>query len=286
MSTPDLLFIIPGAFVLAFVLALAFSFFFPRKLRLMDRIRLAMQKPLLDFFGNTILGGFPKNEKGEHISRPQILTWEMTLPQLDRLTTGDVFLTQTAQYLSARFTPGKWKHSGFYIGSKEQAARLFGEESDAFLKLLPHYRRGDERLILDSSSEGVAINPFEHLSNLSRVSLLKSLCAFRLKRNPEVIRKVLEKGFTYLGLPYDYDMDTEDISSIYCSELVYHSLKEIGISIEVFKVRAGRKIITPTDLCRYLGQNANGRANFSFVCYLSAENYGLVDHAESEMAFV
>lgn len=62
-------------------------------------------------------------------------------------------------------------------------------------------------------------------------SYLESIIAFRILTNTGNLEIFLHHTLNNLGKNYDFDLITEDTSTLYCSELIYESLKKIGITL-------------------------------------------------------
>ena len=75
--------------------------------------------------------------------------------------------------------------------------------------------------------------------------------------------RFISGALAYSGLEYDYDWITEDPSAIFCSELLYHSLKAIDIHVRIRTRTISRDIFTPDDLFRFLRLQSRRRSIFS-----------------------
>ncbi len=254
-----------------FVLSMIFSFIFPEEGIISKSLRLPLQKKVMASIGDYTIKNQQIikyiNEENLIIDGENNISLSDLNNYFSKLQTGDILFTNSGQYLSSVFIPGKWKHSAIYIGSKEQLINFSGKNSNLFKSLEKYYENEKQILILDSSSEGVKIRNIESLSNLAESSYLKSLSVFRIKKDKEKIIKFLEKSKNQIGKEYDYDLITESDQELYCSELIYHSLKEIGFKINK-KNSISRKLISPDDLNNYMLNNKS----FTFVIFLEKEN--------------
>lgn len=265
------------------ILVIAASFLAPGLLPEVDELRLSAQAPVMEMAGETHLGDFLTDADGNAIDKPDMLTMALLEAPLAALSPGDIFLTESVQYLSAEFTPGKWKHAGIYLGTPGQINALFSDGS-ALRAACAGYPEHTP-LILDSGSAGVTIRPFIALSDLETVSQLKCLAVFRLRKGAADIRAYIEKAYTYLNRPYDYDMRTDDENALYCSELVYHSMHAAGIHADVRSEVAGRSLVSPADLARFFYETEAGGKAAELVGYYAAQEYALRVLTEEEFVY-
>lgn len=265
-----------------FSLGLLFSYIFPEEKIISKNVRLPLQKRVMASIGDYTINN---QQIARYISEDNLIIEgknNISLNDLEKylseLKTGDIIFTNSGKYLSSVFIPGKWKHSAIYIGSKNQLSEFFTEESEIFKKLETYYQNNEQKLIIDSSSDGVQIRDIKELSNLSQSSYLKSFAVFRINKNKEKIINFLKKSKEQVGKEYDYDLITEDEKELYCSELIYHSLKEIGFEIKREESFA-REMISPNDLVNYMI-----RSNyFSFIIFLEKENYSIKELNKLEL---
>ncbi|MCT4617174.1 MAG: YiiX/YebB-like N1pC/P60 family cysteine hydrolase [Candidatus Gracilibacteria bacterium] len=224
----------------------AFSLYNPGKLKFIDNIRIPLQAKVMATVGDYLVGDV-WIDNGEIIEGPEIISLEEVREYADKLAPGSIFLTDSERYVSSEFIDGKWKHAGIYLGKKDQIKKLFGEESKTYKKILPYYKTGEEQLKIDAGSHGVTIGDISKLSNLTKISYIKGFTAFKINIDNEKIKNFIKISLTHLGKNYDYDMITDDDKDLYCSELVYESLKNIGIKYTSFSEKMGRKIVMPQD---------------------------------------
>ena len=52
----------------------------------------------------------------------------------------------------------------------------------------------------------------------------------------------------YYDTPYDFEMNTQDDSALYCSELIYRALQKNDIELHSVSEVLNYDVITPTDL--------------------------------------
>lgn len=272
--------IIASSFLLAiiflFLSAIILSLFLPREEKFNKKIRLPIQEEIIKSIGEYTI---ENDQVMSYINTDyQIIEGQnnISINEIKRyskkLMPGDIFFTSSGKYLSGFFIPGKWKHAGIYLGTKEQVEKTFKTNPSLYNNFLKYYKSKDDILILDSSAEGVKIRKIEAISNLSSESYLKSFTAFRINKNPREVQKFLLKAMDLLGKEYDYDMNTGDEAYIYCSELIYHSLKEINITIDSKQKILNREIISPNDLLYYIVKSKKISNDFSFVFFIEKEN--------------
>lgn len=77
-----------------------------------------------------------------------------------------------------------------------------------------------------------------------------------------------------MGRDYDYDWITDDDATIFCTELLYYSLKAVGIEIEARTTIVNRDVFTPDNLFEYLMSNSGEGGSLSTtVLLLNKKNY-------------
>ena len=118
--------------------------------------------------------------------------------------------------------------------------------------------------VLDSYSGGVSVHAIQELSNMKEKSYLTHFAAFSFNGEHRLTEKFIENALNYTGRDYDYDWITEDPETIYCSELLYHTLKDVGIHISDRTITINRDIFTPDNLFRYLTLHSGKRKSFTF----------------------
>ncbi|HBG23887.1 MAG: hypothetical protein A2X17_07115 [Bacteroidetes bacterium GWF2_41_61] len=256
--------------IIAFFLSIIFSSIFPGRVKIVDKVRLFAQKPVIQWIGNIRLDNLPVVDSTKAIARVDI-DFEELRQYLESIPPGSIFLTRTRSYAITEFIPGMWKHAGIFIGTKSRLAEKFGAQSNLF-KMLDTLMSESEIYILDSEAAGVHVHPFRDMSNLREDSYLTNFTAFTLTGTIEQKRVFIEESLKFLSREYDYDWLTEDESAIYCSELIYHSLKKLGIEIKKRTTTLSREVITPDDLYNYMVKNSGKRENFVFRINICKEN--------------
>ncbi len=255
-----------------FIFSIIFSLLFPGKVPIVDSIRMFAQKPALKWAGKIKFEDITFKSSQED---PEI---DISMNELKKfikeLSPGSIFFTKTRNYPLTEFVPGEWIHTGIYLGTKQQFKKHF-RDTPELIDRFNILMNNSDIYVLDSYSEGVSIHPIKDLSNLSDKSYLIKFAAFSF--NLPVEQKVIfiNEAFKYLGREYDYDWITDDPGTIFCSELLYHSLKSLSIEIDSRTRTVSRDIFTPDDLYRYLTTNSGENKKFSFYGILSKTNAGI-----------
>ena len=250
-------------------LLMGYSYFFPGTIKHIDFVRLPMQSKIMRTFSQyTIDDLLPVSESYDSTLYIQLNEFNALSTQLQP---GDILLTNSGRYLSSSFIPGNWKHSLIYLGNRSQLEAGAGLRGPVKRTLLSLLRNDQDVLVLDSSEEGVAIRSFQGLSRLSDKSLLSGLSAYRINRPAESISRFLKYAFDQLGKPYDWDMITGNTDELYCSELIYEGLKQIGIHIESRERIAGRDVVSPNTLADYFRKQGKERNEFIEVFFIQKD---------------
>ncbi|MHC1780228.1 MAG: YiiX/YebB-like N1pC/P60 family cysteine hydrolase [Bacteroidales bacterium] len=247
--------------ITVFILSIAISSIFPGKVRIVDQIRLFAQRPAIKWLGKLKVDELPTYDSQDSLHVNDI-SFDELKAYLHSIPSGSIFFTRTRNYAISEFIPGMWKHAGIFLGTKEQVADMFGRESKVY-RALDSLMDGSEIYVLDSEAEGVRVHPFRDMSNMREESYLTNLAAFSMNVTLESKRLFLKEALKFLGREYDYDWLTEEDNTIYCSELIYHSLKVIGMEIEKRTETLSRIVITPDDLFEYVSGRGKTHGDFS-----------------------
>lgn len=233
-----------------FILSIVFSLLFPRKIKVVDNVRMFAQRPLIKWFGKLKIEDFPMIDSVG--ANPEIdISFDELLQITDELTPGTIFVTRTRNYAISEFIPSQWEHSGIYLGTKEQVKNYFGAESTLYQRL-DMLMNDSDIYVLDSTDGGVQVHPMKELSNMMDISYLTNFASFSFNQTPQEKALFIEGALKYLGRGYDYDWITEDDESIFCSELLFHALNSVGINIKDRTKTVSRDIFTPDNLFTYL----------------------------------
>ena len=130
-------------------------------------------------------------------------------------------------------------------------------------------------MILDSTASGVTIREFNYISEKMGVTCLKSLAAYHLNQEDDKTRDLILSAMQYLGMPYDYDMNTGSTDAFYCSELVFDALTAIGIDVNKSTSYVGRTVVTPVDIADFLTNYISA----THVLLLEKSNYRISNNA-------
>lgn len=259
----------------AFVLSILFSLLFPRKVKVVDDVRMVAQRPLIKWIGTIKMDDIPMMEFSD-TSKNRDITFEELLLLIKNLTPGTIFLTRTRNYAITEFIPSKWEHSGIFLGTKKQVAQYFGEESSLF-KRLDTLMNSSDIYVLDSTADGVQVHPIKNLSNMRDVSYLTNFASFSFNQPSLEKALFIEGALKYLGREYDYDWLTEDDECIFCSELLYHAFNSVGINIKERTTTVSRYIFTPDNLFDYLLSNSGKNKAYTFNGSFCKKNGAIID---------
>lgn len=248
--------------VILFVVAVIYSLLFPGKIRVVDNMRMFVQKPLIKWAGQIKMSQLTFSDNDDNEGNTDISLEELKTIVKD-LPAGSIFFTQTRNYPLSEFIPGEWKHTGIFLGTKEQIGRQI-KTTGSLYKSLDTLMNQTDVYVLDSYSEGVRVHPVQELSNMKEKSYLTHFAAFSFNEDSRHIEKFIKSALTYTGRDYDYDWITEDTHAIYCSELLYHTLKDVGINISERTKTVNRDIFSPDNLFRYLTLHSGKRKQFTF----------------------
>ncbi len=246
----------------AFVFSIVFSLLFPSKVKVVDQVRMYAQRPLIKWFGTIKMEDIPMIDFVGGNDTIDI-SYNQLLEIIDSLTPGTIFVTRTRNYAITEFIPSKWEHSGIFLGTKQEVEQYFGVNSELYQKLDTLMNVSDI-YVLDSSAEGVRVRSIKELSNMMNVSYLTNFASFSFNDSPKHKAEFILGAMNYLGREYDYDWITEDDESIFCSELLYHSFRMVGINIKQRTKTVSRDIFTPDNLFVYLLKHSGKNQKFIF----------------------
>ncbi len=172
------------------------------------------------------------------------------------LKPGDIILTFSSGYMGNFFIPGMFKHGIIYVGSpsEQQQAGLKSADIPVADRAVMAYNfppakfaSSNEVDLIEALAEGVVFNSLENLlqTHINRLLVLRPLLT------KEERLKQLMTVFEFLGDPYDFNFDFEDISSQCCTELIYRSLNKRGpIQFSLIN-RFGRETLIADDIIDY-----------------------------------
>lgn len=175
-------------------------------------------------------------------------TYQEIEKYFNKFQCGDLINIENSHYISNLAIPGRWKHTLIYLGTEEQVQKVISKESPYYQKIMEMYQDKDEVVVLDANVGGVQLRYFKQMANLKDESYLKSMVCYRFTKNQEFINQFLDNAFHYLNTPYDYEMDFSNDQKLYCSELIYWSLKKMNVEFTQNTKLFQYTIISPTDL--------------------------------------
>lgn len=257
-------------------LLLAFSYRNPGRIRLLDKLRVPAQSAIMEHFSDYHVDQFNILYNPDSMNDLGLSIADLT-PYLKNLQPGDILFTNSEKYLSSQFIPGEWKHSLIFLGNKSDMENWFDDQSPVWLAMQASDLPQHNFLIYDSSVEGVGIRHISRLSNLADQSMMNALAAFRIKRDQQQIKQFITHAFSHIGKSYDYDLLTGDTEALYCSELIYESLKHIGIWLPVNERYVGRDIVSPDGAAHYMLKEGIDKGEFDLVFVLHSSDI-LLDH--------
>lgn len=213
-------------------------------------------------------------------------------PQIDeavaRAQPGDILIERRNWYLSNIGLPGFWPHAALYIGSPEDLAahldgdegvrKLFGKPFTEHLRTRypqwwTRYTGGDAaghtHRVIEAVSEGVVFTSAEHSLDADYAACL------RPRLGKVEVARAIERAFSYLGRPYDFDFDFFSDSSLVCSELVYKAYEPRdgarGLRLPLEQV-VGRLTLPPTLIVRQFDQyRGSDKQQLDFVWFLDGK---------------
>ncbi len=203
-----------------------------------------------------------------------------------RLRPGDLFLERRNFYLSNLGLPGFWPHAELYIGTPEDWATQLDTDAavqevfpdglaDALRRQYPGAwaafaapaADGDPHRVLEAISEGVVFSSLWEAAGADYLGVL------RPRRTPLERARALQRAFSHVGKPYDFDFDFLTQSELVCSELVwraYQAPSAEGRSL-TFRLSSvvGRTTLPPNDMIAQWDATADDAdAQLEFVAFL------------------
>lgn len=134
---------------------------------------------------------------------------------LEILRAGDVLVTRKDSALTNYFLPGYWPHAAMYIGDQQ---------------------------VIESLKDGVRQRSMDSPFGNDAVAVI------RPKLDPTTIASAIERAWTHVGKPYDFDFDFTRGDRVVCTEVVYRSYDGLGGICFPTTRRAGRETVSAEDL--------------------------------------
>ncbi|HEV8325785.1 MAG TPA: YiiX/YebB-like N1pC/P60 family cysteine hydrolase [Myxococcota bacterium] len=215
---------------------------------------------------------------------------------------GDVMLARKNWYLSNVGLPGFWPHALMYVGDAGQLATAF--DADAATAAWVEAKAGrpmkftdylaatypaawtaraaageghEALLVIEAVSEGVLQNNLEHAGG-DYIAVLRPRLPARVRA------EAIDRAFSYLGRPYDFDFDFATDTTLVCTELVWRAYRAHddvpGLTFTPIPV-AGRLTLPANEIARkYAAEHGRPDAQLDLVLYLE----GREDHVDAVVA--
>ncbi len=202
---------------------------------------------------------------------------------------GDVVVARHNWYLSNVGLPGFWPHAELYLGSQEELRAYFddaavkakygGDFADHLAAKHPsawasygEEEHGEPRRIAEALSEGVLFTTLSHGVGCDYVGIL------RPRQDKVAKAQAIERAFTHIGKPYDFNFDFLTDESIVCTELVYKAWQpdegKPGVDLELVRVM-GRTTLPANDIVRQFDETyGTPEQLFDFVYFLDGVEKG------------
>lgn len=145
------------------------------------------------------------------------ITYSDVKDSLSNLKLGDIILTRTNGEISSLLIPGQWKHAMIYIGNGLVVEAVFPKVKISFL-----------------------------LDCVLKTDYVKVIRPRYF--NDEDCKNFVDEALNYVGTDYDLRFDLFDMSTMYCSEVVYHAYNVVASSKLIAKCYRGIYTYTPNDL--------------------------------------
>lgn len=140
------------------------------------------------------------------------------------LQPGDIILARKNFYISNGFLPGFWPHAILYVGSPEELEARGLTDRPWVARHLERYagkaRDGNPHRVIEAISEGVVFSSLEQVMHADFVAVLRPRVSDTRKD------VAIERAFSHLGKPYDFDFDFFSTDALVCTELVYRAYDE------------------------------------------------------------
>lgn len=132
---------------------------------------------------------------------------------LEKVRSGDVFVTRHDDAVSNLFLPGFWPHAALYLGITQELERM-GIPVPA--------ESTDGPWFLESRKDGVRIRPAAETLEVDALVVLRP----PLKRTD--LEVALRRAVSHAGKPYDFLFDFRTADRMVCTEVIYRGFHGIG----------------------------------------------------------
>ncbi len=224
----------------------------------------------------------------------------------ERLKPGDILLSRKNWYLSNLGLPGFWPHGLLYVGSQSQLAVSFDSEPEvqswvdtvcakgtpfsrclAIRYPLAFVERGraegsSSLQVIEAISEGVVQNSLEHAAG-------DYLAAMRPRLSPLHRARAIDRAFSFMGKPYDFDFDFSTDDALVCTELLWRIYRPqagmTGLEIPLVRVM-GRSTLPAQEIVKqFAGERETPKAQLEFVLFLEGReaDHSVVDGNEAAL---
>jgi hypothetical protein len=140
------------------------------------------------------------------------------------LQPGDIILTRHDSYLSNGLLPGFWTHAILYVGTAMELAGHGWAARPSIQRRFAEYQsadaRGHAKRVIEAVSEGVIFNSLEEALGADYVAVLRP----RLSESRRA--DAIERAFTHVGKPYDFEFDFFSTDKLVCTEVIYRGYDE------------------------------------------------------------
>ena len=183
-----------------------------------------------------------------------------------RLRPTDIVLVSSKGRLTGRAIPGLFGHAAVYLGS-EAELRSLGIWDDERLK---PYRQAirSGAVMIEADRKGVHLSSPDRVLDTDRVVVLRpQLPSAKARRNAAL-------GYVeHVGTRFDFRFDSDESERLFCAELVYHVLPELGVPTRHVY---GRDTVIPDDI---VAKGLRTPYRLAVVLYVRpAARYGRAPH--------
>lgn len=221
------------------------------------------------------------------VKRPDgaLVSDEQIAEAVTRSRPGDILVERRNWYVSNVGLPGFWPHAALYLGDARELGAFLDDDPEVraayggaftaalaarFPRTWAAYTSTDEQehemRVLEAVSEGVIFTTAEHSLHADYVAALRPTLS-KLE-----IARAIERAFTYVWRPYDFEFDFYTDTQLVCSELVYKAYEPRpgvrGLALPLEAV-VGRMTLSPNTIVKLFDERA-GRpdAPLTFAWFL------------------
>lgn len=240
-----------------FLVSMAFSLIYPRSWIFLDNVRLYFQRNIISTISDW-----------RYSYQIDTIADTATLLSAKRLAPWDLIFTSENSTLWSAFIDGERKHVLMYLGTMKQLQHLLSTNSWLYQQIQALWFSSTTPLIIEARFDGVKIKPLSELPDT------ESLTVLRLTLPKKKIKTWLELLTWSLWKAYDFDFNTQNDESLYCSELFLEVLKERGFTPLVDEGIL-RDVISPSELIRALLIYPSDKRGVRMLFYLKMKEGNL-----------